>query len=164
MKLARFERLAPFLVLAVFATALLTACGGPVRRINPPGASIQKLVVREDGSLTLHLRLQNFSDVSTRFGSFDGGLYIAGTDAGPLKVAIDLDVPAHAAEVFETKFVPEAAAREALAAAFEARKRSGAGVAYRLVGTAVITEPSDSFEIEYESELSPVPGIPGEYR
>ena len=148
---------------ALLAIALLASCG-PVLRVNPPGASIQKLSVRPDGALVLDLRLQNFSDVATRFGRFDGGIFLAGIDAGPLNVAIDLEVPAHAADVFQTVFTPEAGAREAVAAAFGSRKGSGAGITYKLVGRIDITEPGGNFEIEYESALSPVPGIPGEYR
>ena len=37
---------------------LLGACGGgPVKRINPPIASIQQLTVRPDGSWELQLRI-----------------------------------------------------------------------------------------------------------
>ena len=160
---ARSARFVMLVATAVLAVALLASCG-PVLRVNPPGASIQKLSMRPDGTLMLDLRLQNFSDVATRFGRFDGGLFLAGIDAGPLNVAIDLEVPAHAADVFQTVYTPEAAAREALAAAFESRKGSGAGITYRLSGRIDITEPGGNFEIEYESALSPVPGIPGEYR
>lgn len=163
MMQSRSHRFVQLLALAVLAAALLAACG-PVRRVNPPGASIQKLTVREDGSFALDLRLQNFSDIATRFGRFDGTLTLAGIAAGPMNVAVDLEVPAHAADVFQTVFVPAPGAREALAAAFGTRRDSGAGVTYRLSGRMEITEPGGNFEVEHESALSPVPGIPGEFR
>ena len=163
MKPAWSVRAVLSLASAALAVALLASCG-PVLRVNPPGASIQKLSLRPDGTLMLDLRLQNFSDIATRFGRFDGGIFLAGVDAGPLNVAIDLEVPAHAADVFQTVFTPEAGAREAVAAAFGSRKGSGAGITYRLSGRIDITEPGGNFESEYESALSPVPGIPGEYR
>src|SRR5690606_26124638 len=51
---------------------LLTACsgGGVRKRVFPPSASVQEVVVEADGRWRLALRLQNFSNVPHRFTGF----------------------------------------------------------------------------------------------
>ena len=142
---------APVRVAVFLLLAALAACG-PVKRINPPAASVQRLAVAPGGQLTLDLRVQNHSDLSTRVGRFDGQISLDGRAAQTLSVPIDLDVPAHAAEVVTVTL------------------RSGDSIAtdknvrYRLLGRIVTDEPSGSYEVEHESMLSPVPGRPGEFR
>ena len=140
--------------LAVALTTLLAAIAcGPVKRINPPAASVQRLVVAPDGRIALALRVQNHSDLSTRVARFDGTLALDGRAAKPLIVPIDLDVPAHAAEVVETTLADDGW-----------RPEPARPLRYRLAGRVSTSEPRGNYEVEYESMLSPVPGVPGEFR
>lgn len=131
--------------------AALAACG-PVKRVNPPAASVQRLAVAPGGELTLDLRVQNHSDLSTRVARFDGEIALDGRAPRPLAVRIDLDVPAHAAEVVTATL----AAGDAIA--------TDRSLRYRLLGRIVTDEPRGDYEVEHESMLSPVPGRPGEFR
>ena len=142
---------APVRIAAFVLLAALAACG-PVKRINPPAASVQRLAIAPGGQLTLDLRVQNHSDLTTRVGRFDGEISLDGRAPQALAVPIDLDVPAHAAEVVTVSLKPG----DALAADRSLR--------YRLLGRIVTEEPSGSYEGEHESMLSPVPGRPGEFR
>lgn len=138
------------LLLAALAAGL-AACG-PVKRINPPAATVQRLAL-QDGRAAIDLRIQNHSDLSTRVGRFDGEIAFDGRAATPLAVAIELDVPAHAAEVV-------AATVDAAGWKPDATRT----IRYRLAGRVTTIEPRGSYEVEYESMLSPVPGRPGEFR
>ncbi|HVF35469.1 MAG TPA: LEA type 2 family protein [Candidatus Saccharimonadia bacterium] len=141
-------------VLSAMLAALFTlpACG-PVKRINPPAASLQRLAVEADGRLAVTLRVQNHSDVSTRVARFDGTIELGGRAPTPFAVAIDLDVPAHAAEVVVATLPGS-----------DWRPAPDRTLRYRLAGRLATSEPRGNYEVEYESMLSPVPGIPGEYR
>ena len=133
--------------------AALAACGGPLKRINPPAATLQGLALHDGGALALDLRIQNHSDVSTRVGRFDGEIAFDGRAALALALPIDLDVPAHAAEVVPARI--DAAGW---------KPDPARTLRYRLAGKVTTIEPRGSYEIEYESMLSPVPGRPGEFR
>ncbi len=136
---------------ALVLLALIAGCG-PVKRINPPAATVQRLeVVAPGGAVQIELRLHNHSDVTTTFDRFDGTLALGGGEATPLAVEIGLDVPAHAAEVV----------RASVAAAALPLDRP---LRYRLDGRIATREPRGSYPVEYESTLSPVPGRPGEFR
>ena len=139
------------LALPLGLAALLAACG-PVKRINPPAATVQRLAV-EGEAVVLELRVQNHSDVSTRVARFDGTIALDGGSPLPLALAIDLDVPPHAAEVV--------AARVGAAGLATTPERT---LRYRLEGRIETREPRGDYPIEYESRLSPVPGRPGEFR
>src|SRR5690349_20528349 len=76
---------------------LLAGCG-PVKRVNPPAATVQRLALVGD-TATIDLRLQNHSYVETRFGRIDLSLSLegqgaakidraAGVTAAPLSVEI----------------------------------------------------------------------------
>ena len=143
--------IAPLRVAALALLAGLAACG-PVKRINPPAASVQRLAVAPGGELTLELRVQNHSDLTTRVSRFDGEISLDGRAPKALAVPIGLDVPAHAAEVVATKLAPG----EPIPADRTLR--------YRLTGRLATDEPRGSYEVEHESMLSPVPGRPGEFR
>lgn len=146
------NRKVPALVAMLAALFTLAACG-PVKRINPPAASLQRLAVEADGRIEVTLRVQNHSDVGTRVARFDGTLELDGRAAMPFAVAIDLDVPAHAAEAVVAT-LPRS----------EWRPAPDRTLRYRLAGRLATSEPRGSYEVEYESVLSPVPGIPGQYR
>jgi hypothetical protein len=139
-------------LLAAFAAAAVAGCG-PVKRINPPAASVQRLAVNEDGSLELELRIQNHSDLSTRVAGFTGQVALDGRAPLALDVPVELDVPAHAAEVVPARIQPDGWKPDA-----------SRTLRYTLTGRVTTTEPRGSYPVEYDSMLSPVPGRPGEFR
>ena len=151
--------LAQRLCLLVLA-ALLGACaGGPVKRINPPIASIQQLAVQADGSWQVQLRLQNFSTVPMTFASVEAALEVEDRPAGQVFARTTLDIPGGAADTTTLRLTPTPAGSAALAAAV-----GGNGVGYRLVGKITSADPAKTFDLRYESRLSPVPGLPGTWR
>lgn len=145
-----FRRIAA-LALAVL---WLAACGGgPVRRINPPTASVQQLRVL-DAQWELVVRVNNFSTVPMRFERIDTALEIGGQSI-PLAGTLGFDIPGQSADVATFRVASVAHALDAAAQG---------GTPYRLSGTITTSEPSERFEFERDSRLSPVPGKPGEYR
>lgn len=150
-------------VLAWFALAVaLAGCGsGEVRRIFPPQASVQQIQVEPDGSWTLLLRLQNFSTVSMRFERVEATLTLDGIEAGVLSVTPDIGIGRFAADVVETRLVPPAAARDAIA---QVQQTRGA-VRYRLSGRIQTGAPDRrDTPFEFDSLLNPVPGLEGTLR
>jgi len=142
-------------VSAIAFLALLSACAsGPKKVINPPKASIQELAVQPDGRWKLTLRLQNFSNVSTRFAAVDAKLYVAGEDAGQVQATTDISIGPESADVVEALLSPAAAS--ALA--------SRRGVTYTLTGSIRATEPKGSWTFTHDSTLDPAPGLPGVMR
>ena len=144
--------------------ATLAGCGGgPVRRVSEPAASIQQLTVRADGSWSIDLRLNNFSSVPMRFERVSLALAIGGEAAGTLQGQPAIDIGPEAADVATLTLAPSSAARIAVA---DALSRRGA-VAYTLQGS-VEAAPEDgkprSFDIDRNSTLNPVPGLPGVLR
>lgn len=138
---------------------LLGACGGgPVKRINPPIASIQQLTVQPDGSWELQLRIQNFSTVPMTFASVEAALELEDRPAGQVFARTALDIPGGAADTTTLRLSPTPAGSAALNAP------GGTGVGYRLVGKITSSDPAKSFDLRYESRLSPVPGLPGSWR
>jgi hypothetical protein len=147
--------------LALFAAFALVACaGGPKRRINPPRASVQELVVQADGQWKLSMRLQNFSSVPTEFADVTAELDIGGQPAGTVRLQPALTVGPESADVSVVTFAPQAGAKTAVAAAFA----SGRSVRYRISGEIVTREPKGTYHFEYDSALSPVPGLAGVLR
>ena len=145
------------IALACFALAL-SACG-PVKRVNPPAAIVQRLAIAND-QLTLDLRLQNHSDVETRFGRIDLAVAIEGTGVGRIDRAAGITAAPHSVEVVTVELPIDANAR----AAIDKAVASGSSLRYRIDGRIETEEPDGNYPLEYESRLSPVPGRPGEYR
>lgn len=150
-------------LLALVALSL-GACGGGgrtqsglIRRINPPSASLERLVVAVGERVRVAVRLQNFSTVPTRFGHIEATVSIDGRAAGRLAVEAGIEIPGLTSDVVEAELTLDAPARARLAAAREA-------VPYRLDGAIATTEPEDDYEFTFESRLNPVPGRPGEFR
>lgn len=140
--------------------AALAACGsGPVKRINPPAASLQQLSVAADGAWELDVRIQNFSTVAMTFESVEAALAIEGTNAGDIYVRTDIEIPGGKADVVHARLSPTAAARAAFAAAAKA-----GSVGYRLDGNIAASEPKKRFEAHHESRLTAVPGLADTYR
>lgn len=148
--------------LALVAAFVLVACagGGGERQINPPRASVQELAVQDDGQWRLSVRLQNFSSVPTEFADVDAELEVGGQPAGTLRLSPALTVGPESADVAVVTFAPQSGAKTAVAAALA----SGRSVRYRVSGRIGTREPKGSYRFEYDSALSPVPGLAGVLR
>ena len=147
--------------LALLATLTLAACaGGEKRRINPPRASVQELAVQQDGQWRVSVRLQNFSSVPTQFADLDATLEVGGQRAGSLRLQPAIVVGPESADVAVVVLAPESGAKSAVAAALA----SGQSVRYRVSGQITTREPKGSYRFEYDSALSPVPGLAGVLR
>lgn len=147
------------LILIVLLTAVLAACGSrEVKRVNPPQVTIQKLELQSGRHIVLDLRVQNHSDVPTRFSHLTLDLQLASRDASRIDTDIGLDVPPHSAEVVQHRFQPS----DEIAAAFERALKQG--ITYRLRGEVQSSEPRRTESVEFAGQLTPVPGVPGEFR
>jgi hypothetical protein len=144
--------------------ATLAGCGGgPVRRVSEPGASIQQLTVRADGSWAVDLRINNFSSVPMRFDRVALAIAVAGESAGTLQGQPGIGIGPESADVATLTLAPSSAARIAVADALSSRK----ALAYTLKGSIDATPEEGktrSFEIDRSSTLNPVPGLAGVLR
>lgn len=148
--------------IAVVAAALmlLVGCGPPVHPINPPSASIQQLNVLADGRWKLQIRIENFSDKTVHYASITADLRVGGVAAANIALNPEIDVPGENADIVETTITPSPDAAKGFA--LDVKQPSGA--AYELKGTITIPAASKDFKFEHKSRLSPVPGIPDQYR
>ena len=150
----------------VLSAAFLAACssGGVPRRVSEPTASIQQLTVQADGNWSIDLRLQNYSSIAMRFDSTALELHVGDEVAGTVSAQPALTIGPESADVVSVPFQPAANARLVLAD----RLADGRGIGYRLEGT-VSAAPTDrnkarDYKIKRDSQLSPVPGLPGVLR
>jgi len=144
------------------ALLLLIACS-PARpkRVFPPTASVQQLVVQPDGSWAITLRVQNFSNVGMRIDGVQARLELGQVHAADLVASPGFVVPAGSVEVLELEVTPLEPAREPVAAVL----RGGSGLRYRLSGSLTSSEPDRRRdEFEFSSALAPVPGLEGTLR
>jgi hypothetical protein len=146
------------LVALCFIAFALFACG-PVKRVNPPAATVQRLAIAND-ALTLDLRLQNHSDIETRFGFIDLDVSIEDTGVGRIEQSAGITAAPHSVEIVTITLPIAGDAR----AAIDAAVAGGKSLRYRIEGRIETEEPGGDYPLEYESRLSPVPGRPGEYR
>ena len=138
----------------VLSSILLASCGsGPVKRVSPPTASVQELVVRTDGSWHLRIRLQNFSNVPMIFSNIDAELEVADQAVGSIKIPLKLDIPGESADVFDVDLTANANAQV-----------PAGEFAYRLHGKIASSEPKGEFKFERKSHLSPAPGLANTWR
>ena len=145
------------------AVLLLAGCGsvGDAKHpINPPNASLQQLDVLPDGRWKVQIRLENFSDKTVHYGTLKAALRVGGEAAADLAFNLDMDIPGENADIFETVITPWADARRA----FLSDVKLPGGAAYELKGTINIPVTGKDYKFEHKSHLSPVPGIPDEYR
>lgn len=154
----------PVAMLALAFAALLSACAsGPVRRVSEPTAAIQQLTVQADGSWSVALRLENFSSVPMRFEDVALAIGLDGVGAGTLGGTAGISIGPESADVATFPFTPSADARLRVADALAGRR----SIPYALDGRIGAT-PEDGklrhFDIERESALTPVPGLPGVLR
>lgn len=150
-------------VLAICLLGLAACASGPVRRVSEPGARIQQLTVRADGSWSVDLRLENFSSIPMRFDAVDLALTVAGEPAGRLVAQPGLNIGPESADVIAITVAPTAAAKIAVADALA----SGRSAAYALDGTLTATPDEGrvrTFEVDRASALNPAPGLPGVLR
>jgi hypothetical protein len=144
----------PRIPLAALAIgALLAACGGgPPRRMHPSTASIQQLAVEADGSWRVTLRLQNFSTFPMRYSMVEAKLSIDGKEAGTLSATTDLEILANSGDVVVARLQGSQA------------QPPDRDFAYVMNGTIRTSEPSQAFDFERSSRLSPVPGVANTWR
>lgn len=149
--------------LAVAALMLAGCASGPVSRVSEPSTRIQQLTVRVDGSWSVDLRIENFSNVPMRFDALDLVLTIGDNAAGTLVAQPALSVGPESADVVTVAIRPQAAAKLVIADALA----GGRSVNYTLKGTLDATPDERtrrSFKFERTSALSPAPGLPGVLR
>jgi len=148
--------------LGVVAVALssLAGCGPPPHPINPPSASIQQVNVLADGRWKVQIRIENFSDKTQHYTTFNAELRVSGIAAAELALNPDLDIPGDNADIVEAMITPSAD----LSRAFASDVKLPNGAPYELKGTITIPAAGKDFKFEHKSRLSAVPGIPNEYR
>jgi hypothetical protein len=148
------------LISLLIVSALLASCGVPLHPINPPNASIQQLDVLPDGRWKLQIRLENFSDKTVHYATLKAALRVSGVAAADISLKPDMDIPGLNADIVETTLSPSAEAQKG----FLVDVKEPSGAAYELKGTINIPAADKDFKFEHKSRLSPVPGIPNEYR
>ncbi|MBX3701814.1 MAG: LEA type 2 family protein [Dokdonella sp.] len=141
------------LACAALLALLFTACGSsPSRKVHPSTASIQQIVVQPDGSWRITLRIQNYSTFAMHYSDVEAQLRIAGSDAGQLKFAPDIDIVGSNSDVVETRFRPATAIRLV------------GEIDYTLKGTLTTSKPDKRFDFRMSSQLSPTPGLADTWR
>jgi hypothetical protein len=159
------KRLVRLLALACLSAALV-ACGPPRKSVFPPTVTIQELHAVPGKPWKLTVRVQNNSYGEMDFSALDASLHVADLPPMPMGKAIELDVPAFAADVVELEITPTAPMAAAIAAI--ANKGSSGSVAYRVDGLMMAKPEQEKkqrpFDFQARGWLSPVPGIPDTYR
>lgn len=151
--------------LTCLTVLLFVACGstGPVRRVSEPAASIQQLTVGADGSWSVLLRIENFSSVPMRFGRTNLAVSVDGETAGALQGEAGVGIGPESADTVTLAMTPTTAARLRIADSLAGSR----GIDYTLKGR-IDAAPEDgstrSYEIDRNSRLNPVPGLPGVLR
>jgi hypothetical protein len=148
------------LFIIAIGLSLLTGCAPPLHPINPPSASIQQLDVSPDGRWKVQIRIENFSDKTVHYSTFKAALRVSGIAVADISLAPEIDIPGVNADIVETTVAPSPDASRAFASDI---KQPG-GAPYELIGTIGIPEADKDFKFEHKSRLSPVPGIPNQYR
>ncbi|WAW88624.1 LEA type 2 family protein [Xanthomonas citri pv. malvacearum] len=157
------RRASRLLLVSLACGLLLSACGGAVRRVSEPTASIQQLTVRADGSWSLDLRLQNYSSIPMQFERV--ALEISAGDqlAGKLDQAVGMSIGPETADVVTVAVQPTSLGRIIVADVLA----GGRSFPYTLKGTVWAT-PQDKkqrqFSVESRNTLSPAPGLNGVLR
>jgi len=157
-------RTALLVALVAGSTLALAACNsGVVKRVSPPGASVQQLTVRADGGWDVALRLQNFSSMSMVFNDVSLALKVGDEDAGTLTAKPAVSIGGVSAEVVTLQLQPASGARLVVADALAGNRT----LAYSLKGTVSATpqeKKQRSFDVDRRSTLNQAPGLPGVLR
>lgn len=141
----------------------LAACG-PVKRVNPPGATVAGLTWSGESALKLKMRVQNFSDVDTTFDRVECTLTIAGRTLTCTPAPLSLEVSPHQGEPVDVAIALSSDDAAALRRDLDAATAKGASINYHLGGRVHASKPAGESELKRDGQLSPVPGKPGEFR
>jgi hypothetical protein len=156
------KRLAAIVIAAT--CLLLAACAsGPSRRLSEPAANIQQLTVRMDGSWSLDVRINNFSNVPMRFDGLTLAMSVGDVAAGTLSARPGLSIGPESADVATVTLAPSSAARIIVADALA----RGGSVHYTLEGSidaAPENGGAHAYQVKRSNTLGPVPGLPGVLR
>ncbi|KTF37666.1 LEA type 2 family protein [Xanthomonas vesicatoria] len=151
------------LIVSLACGLLLSACGGAVRRVSEPAASIQQLTVRADGSWSVDLRLQNYSSIPMQFERVALDISAGEQVAGKLDQAVGISIGPETADVVTVTLRPTSLGRITVADVLA----GGRSLPYTLKGSVWAT-PQDKkqreFAVESRNTLSPAPGLNGVLR
>ncbi|APO94298.1 LEA type 2 family protein [Xanthomonas vesicatoria] len=151
------------LIVSLACGLLLSACGGAVRRVSEPAASIQQLTVRADGSWSVDLRLQNYSSIPMQFERVALDISAGEQVAGKLDQTVGISIGPETADVVTLTLRPTSLGRITVADVLA----GGRSLPYTLKGTVWAT-PQDKkqreFAVESRNTLSPAPGLNGVLR
>ncbi|MEA9581363.1 MULTISPECIES: LEA type 2 family protein [Xanthomonas] len=151
------------LIVSLACGLLLSACGGAVRRVSEPAASIQQLTVRADGSWSVDLRLQNYSSIPMQFERVALEISAGDQVAGKLDQTVGISIGPETADVVTVTLQPTSLGRITVADVLA----GGRSLPYSLKGTVWAT-PQDKkqreFAVESRNTLSPAPGLNGVLR
>ncbi|WP_349781787.1 LEA type 2 family protein [Xanthomonas arboricola] len=151
------------LIVSLAFGLLLSACGGAVRRVSEPAASIQQLTVRADGSWSVDLRLQNYSSIPMQFERVALEISAGEEVAGKLDQAVGMSIGPETADVVTVTLQPTSLGRITVADVLA----GGRSLPYTLKGTVWAT-PQDKkqreFAVQSRNTLSPAPGLNGVLR
>ena len=139
---------------------VISACGGPVKRIFPPQVSVQEILLQADGQVSVKFRIQNYSTLPTNYSRVTGSLKFGDIDAATLDFNPSISVGPGSNEIVQQNFRLNSVAQNAITTAIKNRSR----LAYKLNGEITSSEPRGRYEIKYESALNAVPGLSGTLR
>jgi hypothetical protein len=148
------------LFIIAVALSLLAGCAPPLHPINPPSASIQQLDVLPDGRWKVQIRIENFSDKTVHYSTFKAALRVSGVAVADISLNPEIDIPGVNADIIETTVAPS----PDVSRAFASDIKQPGGAPYEMTGTIGIPEADKDFRFDHKSRLSPVPGIPNQYR
>lgn len=149
--------------MALTALLLIACSSGTVKRVSPPGASVQQVSVQTDGQWVIQLRLQNFSSMAMTFSTTDLSLVSGNTAAAELRATSALTIGPESADNLTLTVLPTPEARQLVAGILA----DGRSLPYQLKGT-LEAAPSErrarQWPIDFRSTLHPAPGLPGVLR
>ncbi|AOD14382.1 LEA type 2 family protein [Xanthomonas fragariae] len=151
------------LLVSLACSLLLSACGGAVRRVSEPAASIQQLTVRPDGAWSVDLRLQNYSSIPMQFERVALEISAGEQVVGKLDQVVGISIGPETADVVTVDLQPTSLGRITVADVLA----GGRSLPYTLKGKVWAT-PQDKkqrdFSVESRNTLSPAPGLDGVLR
>lgn len=150
-----------FVLLSMLAFVTLVGCaaGGPPKRVFPPEARIQELRLSPGGATVL-LRVESFSTVPSTLDAVALTLRLGDGPDLPLSATPATALLPQAAEVIELPLALPDTERRRIEDAIAQRR----ALRYRLAGTLRVDPPGRDQPIDYDSALSPAPGLDGVMR
>ena len=156
----RFALLALCALTLALPGCMLGGGDGVKKHFNPPRASVQQLTVLPSGQWRVVLRLQNFSNVPSKFNSVSGNLKFAGQAAGGFAASPNISIGPESADTVEATVSPSFEAKVAVASALSASQ----SIRYEIEGQIGTDQRNAPYDFKYESSLNPAPGLPGVLR